>query len=344
MLFTRETIERLRTAAHSVASDFSSYWSLDMGKRASIVLSACAVIVIVFYIVVARPPANFPTTHLITIEEGATLKEIATDFQARGVVRSGALLKFIVLVSGGQKLVHAGDYAFKWPRNVFTIARAIETGAYGLQPLRFRVVEGATVTDMAELFAPQLERFDAIRFLSVGKPMEGFLYPDTYNFLPNTTDKMVIETLHDRFEQKIAEITPPIASSTHSLKDIVTMASILEREAHDTADRRMIAGILWKRISIGMPLQVDAAFLYTTGKNTFQLTTADLQKDSPYNTYTNKGLPPGPIGNPSLDSIEAALKPTKSAYLYYLADKNNVTHYAKTYEEHLQNKAKYLGT
>jgi UPF0755 protein len=93
-----------------------------------------------------------------------------------------------------------------------------------------------------------------------------------------------------------------------------------------------------------MPLQVDVTFLYTIGKNTFQLTTDDLRTDHPYNTYTNKGLPPGPIGSPSLDSLEAAITPTKNDYLFYLADNTGVTHYAKTYEEHLRNKRQYLGT
>ena len=121
------------------------------------------------------------------------------------------------------------------------------------------------------------------------------------------------------------------------------MASILEREAHDLEDRRMIADVLWRRLELGMPLQVDATFLYTLGKTTFDLTDADLEGDDPYNTYVNKGLPPGPIGSPSLESILAAVTPIKSDYLYYLADKNNVTYYSETYEEHLQKKRKYLG-
>src|SRR3989344_2430003 len=104
----------------------------------------------------------------------------------------------------------------------------------------------------------------------------------------------------------------------------------------------MIAGVLWNRLDEGMLLQVDAAFLYFLGKATFQLTTADLESDSPYNTYRYKGLTPGAIGNPSLNSILAAVTPVKHQYLYYLADKNGITHYSKTYAEHLRKKRLYI--
>ena len=106
----------------------------------------------------------------------------------------------------------------------------------------------------------------------------------------------------------------------------------------------MIAGILWRRIALGQPLQVDSTLIYATGIPDSQLTIQDLQSDSPYNTYTRKGLPPTPIGAPSLDSIEAAAEATSSPYLYYLADKNGVTHYAKTYAQQLRNERIYLGT
>ena len=110
-------------------------------------------------------------------------------------------------------------------------------------------------------------------------------------------------------------------------------------------DRQMIAGVLWRRIKIGMALQVDAAFLYSLGYTTFDLTKEDLaNKKDPYNTYANKGLPPGAIGSPSMSSLKAAVNPIDKGYLFYLADRNHVTHYSKTYEEHLRLKALYLGT
>ena len=120
------------------------------------------------------------------------------------------------------------------------------------------------------------------------------------------------------------------------------MASIIEREAITPEARRIVSGILWKRIKMGMPLQVDATFAYVNGKNTYELTAEDLHIDSKYNTYEYKGLPPGPICNPGLDSIIATIEPTATPYLYYLSEKNGTMHYAKTFEEHKMNKVKYM--
>jgi len=120
------------------------------------------------------------------------------------------------------------------------------------------------------------------------------------------------------------------------------MASIIEKESLNGDERQIVSGILWKRISLGMPLQVDATFLYINGKASAELTKDDLNIDSPYNTYRNKGLPPGPINNPGLDAIVAALYPKDSPYLYYLHDKKGKVHYAKTFNEHVANKRKYL--
>ena len=133
-----------------------------------------------------------------------------------------------------------------------------------------------------------------------------------------------------------------LKKSGKTLREVVIMASLLEKEAAKTEDRRMVAGILWKRISIGMPLQVDAVFPYIIGKNTFDLTRADLKVDSPYNTYKYKGLPVGPIANPGLDSMVAAMTPVKSNYIFYLTDMQSKFHFSVTYAQHLANQKKYL--
>jgi UPF0755 protein len=124
--------------------------------------------------------------------------------------------------------------------------------------------------------------------------------------------------------------------------DIIKMASIVEEEGRTMETREIIAGILWKRISIKMPLQVDSSFKYINGKTTATLTTEDLKIDSPYNSYTNRGLPPTPISNPGLAAIRATINPIKTPYLYFLSDKNGNMHYAITFEEHVENKLKYL--
>lgn len=321
----------------------SARWSEHTNRRTLGLLLLVGGITLASYLFVIRPPDRFPTGSLVSVSDGASLPTAAKELKEAGVIRSTIAFRAAVLFAGGSRHVHAGDYLFKEPADVFGVARAVVLGAYGLEPFRFRVPEGATVVQMAALFSSELPRFNTQAFIEKATPYEGFLFPDTYFFLPNTTEDKVIAAMRQNFDTHIAEIQPQIDLSGHSLEELVTMASLLEREARIMSDRQMIAGVLWNRIGKNMPLQVDAAFLYTLGKSTFQLTTADLKSDSPYNTYVHKGLPPGPIGSPSLEAILAAATPTKNQYFYYLADKNGVTHYSKTYAEHLRNKARYLG-
>ena len=331
------------TGSHRLAR-ISEHWQRNTNRRTILVLVFAGVIITTLYVSLIQPPRDFPLDTLITIPAGVSLSETASALKDDGIVRSAVTLKILVTVLGHERDVHAGDYLFKEPKNAFSIARAISEGHYGLEPIRIRVVEGATTKEMATLFARNLPRFDEMRFLAAAQKEEGYLFPDTYFFLPNADDRLVLSTLRQSFDIHIAEIQKELDASEKSLNDIVVMASLLEREARTMEDRRKIAGVLWNRIERGMPLQVDAAFLYTVGKSTFELTTEDLASDSPYNTYRYKGLPPGAIGSPSLDSLLATVTPIESDYFYYLADRENVTHYSKTYQEHLRKKKLYLGT
>lgn len=158
--------------------------------------------------------------------------------------------------------MHAGDYQFHQPQNAFSIARAVVHGYYGLTPVRIRIPEGSTVTDMAKIYERMLPRFNAERFIEIAKPHEGYYFPDTYFFLPNATEETVAQTMRENFDVRIESLRDKIDASGKTLDEILTMASIVELEAHIYQDRRMIAGLLWNRIDINMPLQVDAAFLY----------------------------------------------------------------------------------
>ncbi len=144
------------------------------------------------------------------------------------------------------------------------------------------------------------------------------------------------------YEEKIAPYRVKIRASAYTEKEIITLASILEREANDEASMGLVAGILLDRLEEKHPLQVDATFEYILGKTSAELTAEDLKLDSPYNTYTNLGLPPTPISNPGLMAIEAVLDPVDSPYFYYLTGDDGTFHYARTFEEHKQNKERYL--
>ncbi|OGG53213.1 hypothetical protein A2851_02790 [Candidatus Kaiserbacteria bacterium RIFCSPHIGHO2_01_FULL_53_29] len=338
----QQLLERLFDTGHRWLTEASERWRIHTNRRTIIILAIVGSLAIYVYVAAVAPPENFPVDRLVSVESGQALKDVATNLQEKGVVRSSLMLRVVVTLMGDERSVHAGDYLFKEPKDVFAIGRALALGAYGLEPQRIRIPEGATTKEMALIFARSLERFNADNFLAQAKPQEGFLFPDTYFFMPNATEDTAIQALRQNFDQHVTTIQGEIASSTHSLSEIVTMASILEREAYNTHDRRMISGVLWNRLARGMPLQVDVTFIYTLGKGTFQLTMKDLVSDSPYNTYRYKGLPPTAIGSPSLDSLRAAATPIKNDYLYFLADHRGVTHFCKNYACQLANKAKYF--
>lgn len=337
-----DALRRFFEKGNYVIHVFSERWHRGANRRTILILIIGGALFAYLYLSFIRPPDNFPVGELIAVPSGEALSTIASQLQAAGVVRDARALRLLITITGDQYKVRAGDYLFKEPRDVFSIARALVLGAYGLEPERFRVPEGATVMEIGEIFETRLQRFNADSFFAQAEDMEGFLFPDTYFFLPNASEATVIEAMRQNFDTHIAPLQPQIASSTLSLKEIVILASILEREAYNTHDRRMIAGVLYNRLEKDMALQVDATFAYTIGKGTFQLTKADLKSDSPYNTYVHKGLPPGAIGNPSLDSLQAALDPIDNDFIFFLADHRGVTHFCKTYACQLANKAKYF--
>jgi UPF0755 protein len=148
--------------------------------------------------------------------------------------------------------------------------------------------------------------------------------------------------MNNNFNEKIQTVSAQIAVFGKSQSDVIKMASILEDEAQTNTDQKIIAGILWKRIALGIPLEVDSSFRYILATTTQNLTPADLQVDSPYNSYMHAGLPPTPISNPGLASIIDAITPTATPYLYFLSDGEGNMHYAATLAQQDANEAKYL--
>ncbi len=334
-----------------IQADLSDRWREHANRRTTIVFATVGVIAIILYTFVIRPPEQFPLNDLTTVPDGVSVKEAAHILKDAHVIRSTLAFRLIVAALGHEKSIRAGDYTFKEPKDIFAVSRAISIGAFGLLPQRIRVPEGATTMQMARIFDGYLPRFDGAKFLEKATPMEGYLFPDTYFFLPNTNEDAVILTMQQNFNQHLEAPIEGMGSTTlaelveksgRPLKEIVILASIIEREAHNTMDRRLISGVLWNRLAKNMPLQVDVTFLYTLGKGTFQLTMADLTSDSPYNTYKHKGLPPGPIGSPSLDSLIAAAMPSKHKFYFFLADHSGVTHFCKDFACQQANKDLYF--
>lgn len=311
-------------------------------RRIIFVAVAVAFVVLVFYVGVLRAPAEFPVRSVISIEEGTSLAQVANRLEAENIIRSAFWFRIFMTVAAGDGGVRAGDYYFDARVNLVSVAVRLGDGVYGLHPIRVTIPEGVAVAEMADILEKRIPQFDTAEFIALGQPLEGFLFPDTYFFPPNVTPKRVVRTMQDTFFRRVRDLEEEIRASEHSLTEIVIMASLLEKEARELETKRMIAGILWARLEIDMPLQVDASFRYINGKGTFDLTREDLANESPYNTYVHKGLPPGAITNPGIESIKAAATPIESDFLYYLADNGGTTHYSETFEEHKRKKALYL--
>ncbi len=310
----------------------------DIGSLAFI----AGVIAFFIYFATIAPPLNAPYGAMVKIPSGTSVQAAGEILKIKGIIHSATIFDLIVR-NGGSVGVVAGEYSFARPETVFTVALRLATGDYQTKPVRVTLFEGYTAEQMSKALAVALPDFDINAFLQRAKPQEGYLFPDTYFFLPGTEPAEAYAVLRNTFIQKInrPDVQAVIKASGKPLSDIITMASLIEREAPRGADRRVISSILWKRIDRGMPLQVDAAFAYL-GINPVDLTKKDLQTDSPYNTYTRKGLPVGPISNPSLDAILAAATPTKTNYLFYLSDKQGNFHYSTTYAQHLAFQTRYL--
>lgn len=288
------------------------------------------------------PPQNEPIEHIVRIEEGDTLSDIALRLEQENVIKSAVAFEMLAKFYGGETTADAGDYLFDSTETTSEVLRRIVSGDYRLARKRVVVYEGMTIKQMSDEFQKYFALFDAREFAVLSEGEEGYLFPDTYFFLPTVSAFEIYTAMRENFDTKIATVESQISGSGKSLNEILTMASIIEKEASNPKDRRLISGVLWTRIEKGMKLQVDAVFPYIIGKNTFQLSYDDLAVDSPYNTYKYKGLPPGPIGSPGLDAIKAALEPEKTKYLYYLADIRGTTHYAATFAAHEKNINRYL--
>lgn len=298
----------------------------------------------VFYSFVLAAPLNFPDGSLLRIKKGSTLSETASLLKSKHLVSSGFVFEWMTRTFGHGKAVVAGEYSFSERVGMITMMRRLTTGDFQLAPVKIRVQDGMSVKEISEMLRQRLPDFDADGFYALAVAREGRMFPDTYFFRPGEEPGLVADTMEKNFDEHIREvgIATAIMQFGKPLQEVLTMASLLEKEAPETKDRRIIAGILWRRIQVGMPLQVDAVFPYLIGKNSFNLTRQDLRTNSPYNTYVHKGLPPGPIGSPSLDAILSAVTPLKTSYVYYLSDLDGAMHYSTTYDQHLEKKNFYL--
>jgi UPF0755 protein len=286
-------------------------------KNVKLIILILCVVVLLFFL---NAPTDFPVGSIVTVNQGDSLRSVSLKLKQGNVIRSRILFEAFIIMYGGEKHIIPADYLLDKKETVYNMAKRIERGERHLAPIKVTIPEGFTITDIAEGFDLKLTSFNKDKFMLLARQYDGTLFPDTYFFFTDDTEAEVIKAMRGNYEKKVGPLRPQILASKKTEKEIIIFASLVEGEANGEADREYISGILWRRLNIGMALQVDV---------------------SP-ETYQARGLPKSPVGNPGLKSILATLNPKKSDYLYYLHDKDGTIHYAKTYTEHNANIKKYL--
>lgn len=289
------------------------------------------------------PKDSTPVNFEIRPGEGA--RTISMSLAQENLVRSPTAFFILVKFLGIETELQAGQFRLNRTMSSTTIAQEL---THGTLDVWVTTLEGWRDEEIASELNKDLD-IPEQEFLKYSQA--GYMFPDTYSIPKNATAAAIAKIFRDNFDKKVTQTMKADAIKTGlTFSQVVTLASIVEREGRTASDRPIIAGILLKRLKADWPLETDATLQFALGYQPEEkswwkkeLTDADKKIDSPYNTYLNAGLPPGPIANPGLQSIKAVIYPVQTDYWYYIHDTKGLVHYAKTLEEHNANVAKYLG-
>lgn len=296
---------------------------------------------------------------LFVIRKGEDLFSISDKLQKQGLIKNKIFFQFYVLLQGKRRKLKSGTYSFSPSMNVIAIAQEIFQG--GKPSVEITIPEGLNLKEIEEKISCKLTEqdqefqlknqsidqykpeFSFLNNVPEGASLEGFLFPDTYFFDGDSTSEEIVRVFLKNFDEKLTPgLRIEIERQEKTIFEVITMASLLEKEVRTIEDKKMVASILWKRLESNFPLQVDATITYLTGKKTTRVSMKDLSIDSPYNTYKHLGLPIGPICNPGIESIEAAIYPKSNDYWYYLSTSEGETIFSKNLTEHNIAKVKRL--
>ncbi len=363
----------VRPAASRSTGGYTSYTSVHKGPAPWTVivaiLAAIAFVTVMAFVVVPRVTDLFMAEQTPSVEagievqlnipEGSSGDQIAQILSENHVIENPKEYYAAVRQLGADTSIKPGDYLFTTGQDPIDVVQQLVDGP-NVEGIRLTIQEGLTVNQTAarveEVFGISADDFLAqakasnyvadYPFLegAYNDSLEGYLYPKTYSFTQTPTADEIIRALLDQFVKETQGLS--LEDGAHGLteQEIISMASLIERESAVADERPQIASVIYNRLDAQMPLQIDAAIVYARGGGSQTVTYDDLEIDSPYNVYKNTGLTPGPICSPSISSIEAALHPADTDYLYYvLSSANDGTHkFSETYDEFLQNRQEYV--
>lgn len=295
-----------------------------------------------------RPPRD--GSAVVRVEENMTGAAIGELLEREGIIRSARVFRLALLLNSEGSALKHGEYRLARGLSAAEAIAALRRGTVSFETVT--IPEGSTAAQIAvilrdaglpgaEGFLEEAETYAPLPYMKGPEPAavagEGFLFADTYDIPDEASPRDICDILYRRTDEVLdGDIRRRAEAKGLSLHDLMTIASLVEREARYPEDQEPIASVIFARLRAGMPLQIDAAVQYALGRVKPELSTADLKVDSPYNTYQRTGLPPGPIGAPGRSAILAVLAAEPGEYLYYVAKADGHHVFLRTYEEHLQ--------
>ncbi|MDO8582136.1 MAG: endolytic transglycosylase MltG [bacterium] len=308
-----------------------------------VVICAGAVGFLWFRHTVSAPAGSDTTPRRFVIVSGEGVNAISRNLKTAGLIRNSLAFETYLWWKGIEGRLIAGEYDLNPSLSIRDLTRVLVAGETISRERDITILEGWTRKDIAEY----LEKEGIVKakdFLDATKDLEGYLFPDTYRIFKDATVQEIVVKMRGNFDRKVtSEMRADIKKQKKTLDEILIMASILEREVRTPEEMRLASDLFWRRVAIGMPLQSDATVNFVTGEKRPSPLYKDLEVDSPYNTYKYRGLPPGPIGNPGLFAITAAIYPKKNDYWFFLTTQDDGRAiFSKTFDEHNWNKVKYL--
>lgn len=313
-------------------------------KVAGIVIIAVFLAASSWFVYELKPVGGSSNPERTEIKPGDGFLGIADGLKSSGLIRSALVFKIASVITGSWGRLKPGVYELNPTMSSPHILKIL---LQGREEIEVMIPEGSTVIEIDKLLSDKgILPSGALVSCTSSNSLEGKLFPDTYRFFKNSATAEVIDKFLINFKLKAGSL---LSGETGENERNLILASLIEKEVPDFKDRQIVAGILIKRLKQGIPLQVDSSICYVkelikeAPVYCYPLTALDLKIKSPYNTYLNRGLPPGPIGNPGLSAISAALTPLPSSYLYYLSDPaTGKTIFSLTLDEHYKNSVKYL--
>ena len=318
-------------------------------KRFIIVFSSLFFIILILPITacyfikyqINTPLSNQNIEQVFIVEKGDGLKLISANLKKDGIIRNSTWFTAYVFYKGLAGNLQAGEYSLNPNLNIIQITNKISKGDVIPREVKITIPEGFTLKQIDARLA-EADLIEAGE-LSIQSHLEGYLFPDTYEFDKKMDLDEIVNIMQENFNQKLNDsLRNEIERQKKTIKEIIIMASLIEREVPLYEDSRIVSGVFWNRLRDNYPLQSCATIAYALGKDKWIYSVEDTKIDSPYNTYENVGLPPGPICNPGILAIQAAIYPEYTDYYFFLSKPDGETVFSRTFEEHQENMAKYL--